>query len=184
MNLLLNKLIDDYKEIKKLLLSQGQLSFQVEVDSHFRKTFLISCGSYHEHEVKNIVRDFFKKTTTDERTLSFVLNKGVERQYHTYFVWDKNGKVPNNINNFLGLFGKMFKESVSKEIESSEVIKSKMKDFLELGNLRNLSVHGNFLEFNLEKTFDELALMNNNAVEFILFIKEKLNEELITKGFS
>ena len=178
MNPLFDAFIKDYKEIKSLLLLQSELSFQTTIDAHFRKTFLISCASYHEHLIQNLITDFLKKSMDDSRALSFAVNKGIKRQYHTYFTWDKDGKIPNNVNGFLGLFGETFKKTVSNEIANTETIKSNMKAFLELGNLRNLMAHENLLAFNLEKTFDELIAMNGQALEFISFMESKLNGDV------
>ena len=180
MNPLFDAFIKDYNEIKTLLLQQSELSFQTTIDAHFRKTFLISCASYHEHIIQNLVTDFLTQSTSDIRALSFAISKGVKRQYHTYFTWDNKGKIPNNVNNFLGLFGETFKDAISKEFSSNDYMKSNMKAFLELGNLRNLMAHENLLSFNLEKTFDELVALNGQALDFISFIKDKLKADMIS----
>ncbi len=165
--------IKDYQDIKELLLQQSQLSFQTTVDSHFRKTFLISCASFHEHYIQKIVSSFLERTATDDRTIFFAISKGIKRQYHTYFTWDIEGKIPNNINGFLGLFGQTFKDTVSRQIADSDVIKSNMKAFLEMGNLRNCMAHENLLAYNLDKSFDELVHLNEQAIEFITFLENK-----------
>lgn len=170
---LFDNFIKDYQEIKELLLRQSELSFQATIDAHFRKTFLISCASYHETYVQEILTHFLQSATTDSRVIAFGQAKGIKRQYHTYFVWDDNGKTPNSINSFLGLFGAEFKDSVSKEIASDEDLKSGMRAFLEIGNLRNQMAHQNLLLFNLEKTFDELIELNKRALHFLEFLKGK-----------
>lgn len=165
--------INDYREIKDLLLKQSELSFQTTIDAHFRKTFLISCASYHETYLQEILISFLQASTSDNRLISFGQAKGIKRQYHTYFTWDNEGKVPNNINSFLGLFGAEFKDSVSKEISSNPALKGKMKAFLEIGNLRNQLAHQNLLCFNLEKTFDELVELNKQALDFLEYLRSK-----------
>ncbi len=169
--------ISDYREIKELLLAQSELSFQTTIDAHFRKTFLISCASYHESYLQNILTSFLKTATKDSRLVCFGQAKGIKRQYHTYFTWDKDGKVPNNINGFLGLFGSEFKNEVSAEISKDYELKEQMKAFLEIGNLRNQLAHENLLCFNLEKTFDELIDLNNKALSFLEYLREKFIEE-------
>ena len=173
MHPLFDSFVQDYYEIKTLLLKQSELSFQTTVDAHFRKTFLLSCASYHETCIQDILSSFFEQITVDQRAISFAKAKGIKRQYHTYFVWDNDGKIPNNINSFLGLFGGNFKDSVCREITESEDIKFNMKSFLEMGNLRNQMTHENLLAFNLEKTFDELIILNQNALKFLQFLQEK-----------
>lgn len=170
---LFDTFIKDYQDIKELLLQQSELSFQTTIDTHFRKIFLISCASYHESYVQEILTQFLRTATSDERIISFGQAKGIKRQYHTYFTWDTDGKIPNNINSFLGLFGADFKETVSKEIASDEDLKSGMRAFLEIGNLRNQTAHQNLLSFNLEKTFDEIVVLNQKALQFLDFLKSK-----------
>ena len=172
MSPLFESFIQDYKDLKDLLLRQSQLSFQVTIDAHFKKIFLMSCASYHEHQIQEMLEDFLRKSTNDIRASSFAINKGIKRQYHTYFKWDN----PNNINNFLGLFGESFKEYVSEEIKNSDILKTNVRAFIELGNLRNLMAHGNLLTFHLEKTFEELVKLNGQALDFVSYIKEKLDD--------
>ncbi|MBN7774152.1 HEPN domain-containing protein [Clostridium aminobutyricum] len=172
MHPLFDAFIQDYRDIKALLLKQSELSFQTTVDAHFRKTFLISCASYHETFIQNMLSAFLERTSNDQRITAFAKTKGIKRQYHTYFTWDNAGKIPNNINSFLGLFGNNFKENVAQEIASNEDIKLKMKSFLEIGNLRNQMAHENLLAFNLEKTFDEIIVLNQNALEFLQFLQK------------
>lgn len=175
---LFDAFIKDYHDIKTLLLKQSELSLQTTVDAHFRKTFLISCASYHETCIQGILSSFLERTVGDKRAIAFAESKGIKRQYHTYFTWDNDGKVPNNINSFLGLFGSDFKEKISQEIASNEDIKLNMKSFLEIGNLRNQMAHENLLAFNLEKTFDELTVLNEKALKFLEFLRTKFESNI------
>lgn len=176
MNPLLNSFVQDYRDIKTLLLNQSELSFQATIDTHFKKTFLISCASYHETHIQNTLHSFLEKASSDSRMVAFANSKGIKRQYHTYFVWESsNGKTPNNINNFLGLFGIEFKEKIATEISSDSELLSNMKAFLEIGNLRNQMAHQNLLTFNLEKTFDELVVLNEKALSFLMYLDTKFS---------
>lgn len=170
---LFDTFIKDYREIKELLLQQAELSFQTTIDTHFRKILLISCASYHETYLQEVLTQFLQNATKDERIIAFGQAKGIKRQYHTYFTWDDNGKIPNNINSFLGLFGTNFKDKVSKEIASNEELKAGMKAFLEIGNLRNQLAHQNLLSFNFQKTFDELIGLNEKALFFLEYLKRE-----------
>jgi hypothetical protein len=166
---LLQNFIDEYRNLKDLLLQNDELSLQTSVESHFTKTFLLSCASYHESRIKEILQSFFRQNgQQDERIYYFANNKGIERQYHTYFQWDQK-----NINNFLGLFGNKFKEMVCKEIDNDEHIKKCMIAFLTIGNERNKMVHENFIAYKLDKTFDEIVSLNELATEFIDYIGKK-----------
>ena len=80
-----------------------------------------------------------------------------------------------NINNFLGLFGSDFKVNISKEIADNERLKICMRAFLAIGNERNKMVHENFLDYQLEKTFDELISLHRDAITFIEYLSSALS---------
>lgn len=129
---------------------------------------LLSCASYYETQIQEIIKSFVQRNSTDDKVSNFVLKKAISRQYHTYFTWDGN-----NVNSFLGLFGEEFKKEVSAIISQDEVLKEQMKAFLQLGNERNKMVHENFLVYNLEKTFDEIIQMNEKAGKFVEFLRKE-----------
>ena len=168
---LIKNFVDEYKEIKEYLITNAQITMSTTVDDHFRKVFLLSCASYYEKEIQGAIKSFVEKKSSDERVLIFATNKGIERQYHTYFNW----KDANNINSFLGLFGGDFKNKVSGEIKLDNELEENMKAFLIIGDERNKMVHENFLSYNLEKTFDEISILNDRAIMFIEYLKSKFN---------
>lgn len=129
---------------------------------------LLSCASYYETQIQEIIKSFVQRNSTDDKVSNFVLKKAISRQYHTYFTWDGN-----NVNSFLGLFGEEFKKVVSAIISQDEVLKEQIKAFLQLGNERNKMVHENFLVYNLEKTFDEIIQMNEKAGKFVEFLRKE-----------
>lgn len=165
MNSSIQTLIENYQELESFLKSQGMISESIDLSDHYRKILLLSCASYYETKITNIIQEFVTKTSNDERVVCFLNNKALNRQYHTLFQW--NG---NNINNFLGLFGSNYKESVQKKIDDNEELKKYIRAFLNIGNERNKMVHENFLDYQLEKTFDEIVALHNDAIKFIDFL--------------
>ena len=165
MNSSIQTLIENYQDLEAFLKSKGMISESVDVSNHYRKILLLSCASYYETKITNIIQQFVTKNTNDDRIVSFLNNKALNRQYHTLFQWD--GK---NINTFLGLFGSEFKESVKKKIDANEELKKCIRAFLIIGNERNKMVHENFLDYQLEKTFDEIVALHNDAMKFINFL--------------
>ena len=123
----IQKLIDNYYELYDLLVKQGEISQSIQVNEHYRKILLLSCASYYEKQITQIIKDYVMLKTEDERIISFVNNKAINRQYHTYFQWDQT----NNINQFLGLFGAEFKKTISEEIKSSDELSKQISSFLE-----------------------------------------------------
>ena len=164
----INGFVEDYHELKGYLLENGQISLENNVENHLKKVMLLSCASYYETQIQEIIKSFVQRNSTDDKVSNFVLNKAISRQYHTYFTWDGN-----NVNSFLGLFGEEFKKEVSAIISQDEVLKEQMKAFLQLGNERNKMVHENFLVYNLEKTFDEIIQMNEKSGKFVEFLRKE-----------
>lgn len=161
--------LEDYRELNEFLISHGEISLSSDVNHHFRKIYLLSCASFYEKEITEMVKHFIGKNSTDERVLAFTTNKAIERQYHTYFDW----KQTKNINCFLGLFGLDFKNSVSTNIKNNDDLAAQVEAFLIIGGERNKMVHENFLEYTLDKTFEELVAYDKKASAFIEFLKTK-----------
>lgn len=166
-----------YKEIKELeefLIQQNEISFKNFTDSNFRKALLLSSASYYENEIKKIINSFFtNKTGNCSISISFINNKAIERQFHTYFSWKDN-----NANSFFGLFGSDFKDHMKNKVKDDSNLNQSIKDFMEIGRERNRMVHQDFGNFTLEKTTDEIFTLHNSALYFIDFLKSELDEYL------
>lgn len=167
----INGFVEDYYELKGYLLDSGQISLENNVENHLKKVMLLSCASYYETQIQEIIKSFVQRNSTDDKISNFVIKKAISRQYHTYFTWDGN-----NVNSFLGLFGEEFKKEVSTTISNDEALKEQMKAFLQLGNERNKMVHENFLVYNLEKTFDEIIVLNEKADKFVNFLRKEFEK--------
>ena len=87
---LIEQLVGNHGEINEILLQQGQLSLQTSIVSHYRKILLLSCASYYESKIQEIVLTFAREKSGDERIFFFLKNKAISRQYHTYFNWDSS----------------------------------------------------------------------------------------------
>lgn len=167
----INGFIEDYHDLKGYLLKNGQISLENNVENHLKKVMLLSCASFYENQIQEIIKSFVKRNSSDDKVSNFVLKKAISRQYHTYFNWEGN-----NVNSFLGLFGEEFRKEVSATISQDDALKEQMKAFLQIGNERNKMVHENFLVYNLEKTFDEIILLNEKAEKFVDFLKKEFEK--------
>lgn len=160
----------DNKEILDFLEKQNEISFRNDMDNKLKKILLLSAASFFEKEITELVVNFVNsKTLGNDLIVSFVKNKAINRQYHTFFDW--KGK---NVNSFWGLFGSDFKKEADKEIKEKE-LETKVHAFLELGELRNNLVHQNAGTFVIEKTTDEIYQLYKNALSFLEFLKQKLS---------
>lgn len=161
-------LINDYRDLNQFLMTSGHISESVTIAEHYRKILLLSCASYYETKIVEIINSFVGVKSADDRLTAFVSNKAISRQYHTYFDWEQT----NNINRFLGLFGSDFKSKISSEIKTNVALQEQIKAFLTIGSERNKMVHNNFLECKLEKTFDEIVSLHEKANLFIEYLEK------------
>lgn len=156
--------------ILRFLSDKGEVTFQTDVDNYFRKNFLLTIASYFEDEITKLLIEFTKnKSSNSDELTSFVKNKAIARQYHTYFRWDSR-----NANYFLGLFGEVFKAQCTKDIDKNEELSNAISAFIEIGETRNNLVHNNFATFPIEKTTEELFNLYKSAINFILYLRTKL----------
>jgi hypothetical protein len=162
-----------YKEFKDMidyLETNKEISLKIVADDNLKKVLLLSAASYFEDEIKDIILSFVEKNSDDNLMIkSFVKNKAVERQYHTYFDW--NAK---NANKFFSLFGEEFKNRAEEDVKDNSDLKKPILAFLEIGNLRNELVHGNFAVFPIEKTVEEIYELYRSAHQFIDYLSSKL----------
>jgi hypothetical protein len=129
-------------------------------------------ASYFEHRVCSIVIDFVRERSGGSALVeSFVRNKAIARQYHTWFKWDET-----NANQFFGLFGSEFKIIMTNRVKGSDELRSSIRAFLEIGNERNKLVHQDYATFPMEKTLNELYRLYKDALKFIEFLPNVLRE--------
>lgn len=153
-------------------LSQAEVSLLNAVNDVFRKALLLSAASYFEHSISNLMLEFVtERAQSDKLIISLLKTKAIDRQYHTYFDWDRG-----NANKFFALFGSEFKEHVERSVKSDDELRQSIKDFIELGNLRNQLVHRDFATFYLEKTADEIYAIYQSALRFVTRIPMMLRE--------
>ncbi len=169
MKTLIDVMFEGSQELKGYLQSQDQISFLNDVDDQSRKALLLSAASYFEQKITELLNEHIRYVTTQNTlVISFVKNKAISRQYHTFFKWDDT-----NANQFWGLFGTDFKNEMKELLRRNTELDESVKAFLELGNERNKLVHGNFASFSLEKTSEEIYALYKKAVSFIDFLEKR-----------
>lgn len=159
------EIIDHYEKI-------NDISSKNVVDDNLKKVLLLSAASYFEDIIKKIMLEFFDLNTNSEMIINFIKNKAIERQYHTYFDWKAK-----NANKFFSLFGDSFKKDVISEVRTNESLEKSIRDFLELGNLRNELIHENFAVFPIEKTSSEIYDLYCSASKFIDYLALKMKNQ-------
>lgn len=162
----IQKFVEDFFDIKDYLDKEGQFSASININEHYRKVLLLSCASFYETQIQNLLKELIKEKSNSILIENFMCNKAINRQYHTYFNWDSK-----NINNFLGLFGAEFSIKISLELKNDFDLNQNMLAFIEIGKERNKMVHENFLEYRLDKTFDEIYGLHKKAYQFIMYLR-------------
>ena len=107
-----------------------------------------------------------EKTNGNQLICSFAKNKGISRQYHTFFNWE--GK---NANHFFSLFGEEFKRKCAEQIKAESELENAVRAFLDLGATRNNLVHLNYADYQLPKTSEEYYNLYIQAMKFIRYIE-------------
>jgi len=171
---IIDRLFEDNQELIRYLRDKGEVSLQSSADSNFRKTLLLSSASYFEDRIsQNLVTIFTDQTNSAGPIVEFLKNKAIARQYHTYFDWESK-----NANKFFSLFGAEFRSFMVAQVDADPDLQSSIRDFLELGDLRNQLVHRNFATFPLDKTAEEIYELYRSALKFVEEFPLKLREFL------
>jgi hypothetical protein len=158
-----DRLYEEATEVAALLAAAGNPSLLNVVTDHFRKALLLAAASQFERQVCECVLVFVQERSAGcVLTRSFVHNRAVNRQYHTWFSWSDT-----NANNFFAMFGPEFKAAMVAKVGQSESLKESVRSFLELGNERNKLVHQDYATFQLNKTLDEVYLLYSRSQEFV-----------------
>lgn len=167
-----DRLYSESSAVIQALQNTSDVSLQITASDHFRKALLLAAASYFEHRVCNSVMDFVRERTGGSLSIeSFVRNKAINRQYHSWFRWDEN-----NANYFFSYFGAEFKSVMMEKVKQSESLRASVQAFLEVGNERNKLVHQDYATFPLEKTLDEIYRLYQNACMFVDYFPEALRE--------
>lgn len=169
---IIDRLFHEQNDVVAFLRENQQLSFSINVEAILSKTLLLSIGSYFESRITTSITDYAARVSkSDEALTSLVRVKAVERQYHTYFQW-REGK--RSATPFFGMFGPGLKDAAKEDLKD-EGLAQASQAFLELGDLRNLLVHGNFANYSLPKTSDEIYSLYGVALQFVTYIEKKLD---------
>ena len=157
-------------EMHKYLLEQKEVSFASDLNTTFARSLVLAIASFFEHEVTEIVRQVPFVHAKGQPMIAAMIEKNViARRYHTWFDWDGRSAGP-----FLALFGSDYKLAVQDKLKKGGSEYVAISAFLELGNLRNRLVHQNYVQFQVERTFEELHALFQDALPVLKFMRESL----------
>jgi hypothetical protein len=172
-NTIIDKIYYDYSILLNYLETNEEISLRNDADNNFKKVLLLSTASFFEHKITEILLDFINESSNNNFLIySFAKKKAVDRQYHTYFDWKNKSANP-----FFALFGVDFKKDIEKEMKINEALKKSVRDFMEIGYIRNELVHENFANFSLDKTANEIYDLYESATIFIDYLMRKFSHK-------
>ncbi|WP_374226002.1 HEPN domain-containing protein [Micromonospora sp. C41] len=155
-----------------------EISFLNTLESGIPKIVLLAAASDLENRTQETLTTYYETCTQRaEFAVSFVTNKALKRQFHTFFKWEDR-----NANQFFGLFGPRFKRKMRLAIEADQALAASIKDFCEIGDLRNQLVHRGYATFLLEKTAAEVYGLYESALYFPDRLRNLLEEEEAEEG--
>lgn len=144
----IQSLKEEYSALIEFCRQNNQLSFEMYIDSTYKKSLLLSAASFLEAAITNSIHDYVHtKSRQTAELIAFVDNKAIKRQYHTFFNWDGN-----NANQFFGIFGEDFKRRARREIEIRGLAEAEAA-FMSVGRERNRLVHQNYIEVQINLNF-------------------------------
>ena len=149
----------------------SEVSLRTSVEDVFQKSLAVAIGSYFERRVTGIVLEFVEKSSGNNVLVSeFVRNKAIERQYYSYFQWGRA-----NANKFFSLFGKDFRDHMEKYITNNPEYEGFMKDFMDIGDLRNKVAH-DYEHVTINQTTQELYDLYLDASKFVEGLPSRFEE--------
>ena len=161
-----------YQDFIELLgkIDLAEVSLQTTLRITFSKSLWIAAASYFEDAVKKQILDFVHEASFGHRLIYELARiKIVDRQYHTLFDWNSN-----NAGDFFACFGKEFKDSMQQYVKDNEDYGASIREFMEIGRVRNSLVHQNYAQFPLEKTVEEIYASFRAGLLFVNSISSHL----------
>ncbi|SCL59849.1 hypothetical protein GA0070603_2898 [Micromonospora chersina] len=169
---MVESLYDEYERIVHHLRDAQEISYLATLERTFPKVLLLASASQAESRICEAIIRYFKEVSgRHSLAVNFVKNKAISRQYHSFFDWDRR-----NANKFFGLFGEEFKARVVEVVRGDPTLDQAVRDFMELGSLRNQLVHQDYASFTIEKTVSEIVEQHRSAAVFVGKILELLLE--------
>lgn len=165
----------DSKELFDYLMSKGEVSFATYINNVYKKVLVLSAASYFESAISSLIIQFANNASNkDKRVVKLIESKVIERQYHTLFDWNSK-----NTNTFWKLFGEETKAKVRSIIDNDKELKQAEQSFVSMGQLRNLLVHENFAEYDVNSTVEEIYSKYQSACAFVSFVNTALSLDFL-----
>ncbi len=167
----------DHRELVAYLQSSNQLQLQSRAEEAFGKTLLIAAASYFEVRLTQIIIELYRELTRGAEALAqFVKNQAIGQRFAQLFQWRDGTGSSRNANQFYSLYGPGFAAFMKQKVREDQTLNDSVMAFLEIGNLRNQMVHGNYADFQLNKTVEEVYKLYQSAANFVDGFSDSVRE--------
>lgn len=170
MSTVIDALYQQNREALTVVSGADEVSIASDLDNKLKKHLVMAAASYFETEIRNTIETFAAKASgNNPAVIALIKNKALERQYHTFFDWEKR-----NANKFFSHFGEPFNTQCREDVKNRLEIADAASAFLELGEMRNKLAHLNFALFPIEKTSEEIYSLYQKAHMFLDYVRVSL----------
>ena len=173
----INELIEDFSFLKETL-TLNEPSVSQNLMRHLTKMLVLSCASYYENSLTNSIRVYTIKHIQKYEFRPHGFDVMGKRSFFQMF--DFGRERPNKPKAFLSpldYFGREFRDTIVNEVVANEKLEMQMDSFQEICRLRNSMAHNDLITVDdaiLNKSFSEIIIIHQNAVEFLDYLKAKI----------
>src|ERR1700745_2821449 len=116
MSTVIDALYDQNRQALDVVSAAEEISIASDLDNKLKKHLVMAAASYFETEVRHAIEGFaVAASKNNPAIISLIKQKALERQYHTYFDWEKR-----NANKFFSHFGESFSARCKQEVNSEK----------------------------------------------------------------
>ena len=173
-------MVEEHHRLTAHLQATGAISLLATVELAFAKTLLVSAASYYEQRMTEVLVGLYESGSNGSTVLAeFVRSQAIGRRYAQLFNWGDN-----NANGFFRSFGSGFNAYMRQKARNDQNMDESIKAFLELGKFRNDMVHGNYADFPLNKTVDDVFDLYQKAGNFVEEFADDIRWYINSQDFS
>lgn len=164
----IEELLVDHRDLVEFLEARGQLRLRSRAQEALAKTLIVASASHLEVEMTKVIIDLYRETTQGAEPLAqFVAKKAIGKGFAQLFDWGDERGSPSTAKHFYALFGPSFSRYMQSRVKDDKKLDDSVKAFLEIGNRRNRMVHGDYADFQLDKTVEEAYVLYSTAIHFV-----------------
>lgn len=145
-------------------------SVSISLSELLSRIIIISAGSDFESQIREGINKINK---TDNVKVGSLIENFSSRSFWNMFNINEDTQ---NINNFLGFFGKEFKLEVSDQIANDDKLKESMGSFLLLLKERGKLAHEGFLSYKLGLSYGDSYRYYKSGIKLVEFLNKELEK--------